>query len=122
MKYLLALLLAVTLHAAQGPAVLDKPQLIQFSATPLYDDAGKLLSLQVTAKFKVVMLMPDGKERRPHIRSIEFDLKQGGSVTIEGQIVEFVDFAGDILAITQAVWDQQNPGPLPTRRKALRTP
>lgn len=118
--------------AAQEKAVVEKPQLLSFTATPLYDSDGELLSFQVTAKFKVIMIMPDGKKQRPHIRNIEFDLVQnaGQSViinhTTNKEIVELADFGTDLLGVADFMWELNNPGPLPTnpvpvtRRKTLR--
>lgn len=116
------MVLVSSTSAAQGPTVLDKPQLVAFIATPLYDGNGVLTSLQVTAKFKVMMLMPDGKASRPHIRSVEFDLVQQGtqSVILGNELVDYSDIGADIIGVSEFVWRLNHPDRLPVRRKALR--
>lgn len=102
--------------------MMDKPQLVSFTATPLYDDAGALLSLAVTAKFKVMMLLPDGKAKQAHLRSVEFDLvrQSGQSVVIGNELVEFGDVAADIVGIAEFAWKMNHPDPLPVNKPVVR--
>jgi hypothetical protein len=106
--------------APATPTDPSKPQLVTFTATPLYDPAGTLVSLHVTAKFRVPLDMPNGQTKTPGIRSIDFDLIQGQEAMIGNQIVNYRDIADDILGVSAFAWKLQNPDPLPVHRRSLR--
>jgi hypothetical protein len=114
--------LACALFGAQGPTLVEKPQLIEFSGTPLYSDAGELESFHVTAKFRVKEMRPDGKTPRYAIVPVNFDLvQQGGQTVVLGNaIVEFQDVLSDLMGVSEFAWKLHHPDPLPQHRRALR--
>lgn len=120
--------LATRVKGAQGAAVLDKPQLAEFTGLPLYDPAGNLKSFHITTKWLIKDLQPDGKTVEPKYISNEFDLiRQGGQTVVLGNsIAEFADIADDLLGVSEFAWKLSHPDALPqnpppmVRRKSLR--
>lgn len=126
---LVAVFLGVAiLRGAQGPALIEKPQLASFAATPLYDASGALVSFHCTATFKVLELKPDGRSQTPGMKAVNFDLVQQGSqsVVLGNQLVEFADIGDDLLGVCAFAFKLHHPDPLPThpvaveRRRSIR--
>lgn len=124
MKHLLLCFLLVTASfAAQGPAQLDAPRLVSISALPVYADDGAMESLNVTAKFTVLHLQPDGKTKKRHVITVTFDLIEAGSQNVAvgtpPVVYDFDELAAGLVAACVKRFFQDHPPPLPVR-KALR--
>ncbi len=118
--------LAVELRAARSSLpVMVKPQLQSLTATPLFDDDGKLKSMKVSAVYLVETLNPDGVTRTKDLRHIDVDLVTEGKqrVIVGREILEMDDFKDDLLTMADGIWLHRFPAQLPTpRRKDLREP
>ncbi len=117
--------LAVELHAARGAGsvVVAKPRMQSLTATPLFDDTGKLQSMQVTVKYLVDALQPDGVTRKKHLYSVDIDLvlQSNQRVIVGDEILVMGSLSDDLLTLADAIWIQRFPPPLPTlRNKSLR--
>lgn len=118
----------IVARAARGTLpIMERPQLRSFNLIPLYAEDGSVKSMHAVANFAVWVLNPDGVTREQHIRPVEFDLVRQGSqsLTLNNQLVDYIDIADDILGICQYVWNQQHPSELPVnpeppRRRAKR--
>jgi hypothetical protein len=112
-------------NAAQGPALIEKPQIIGMTATPLYDDAGNLTSLNISAKFKILELQPDGRTQVPRIVNCETDLvrQEHQNIQIGNVMVPFSEIKADFVGLAEYLYRIHFPAPLPqNRRRALREP
>lgn len=116
------ILTAVFLSGSDRPALLDRPQIIHMAATPLYDTTGKMVSLNVTAKFRVLELQPDGVTQEPRVMSVETDLvRQEHQTIIAGDhVIPFSEIKSDFIALADHMWRLHHPEPLPQLRRALR--
>ena len=120
--------------AAQGSALMEKPELVSVNIIPLFNKDQKLTSLRVTTTHKVLMLLSDGKTQQEHLRTNEYDLVQQGGMSVilnketGKEEVELADFGDDVIEIANYMWFLNNPRMLPTnppepiirRRETLR--
>lgn len=101
----------------------EPPQLVSFSAQPVYDAAGFLIAFPVTVRHKITDKPADGSAPKSWIQTTEFDLVHQAQHTmaLDGETVELGSVRDDIINVAGALHRLHNPPPLPRMtRKAIR--
>lgn len=102
---------------------IEPPQLVSFSARPIYDADGKLTAFPVTIIYRITEKRTDGTKPNSWVTTDNFDMvaQAQNTIALDGNTVTLGIVMGDLIEVGGALYRSVHPPPLPTmQRKAIR--